>query len=361
MRSDQGHVKQIGDGLYKVVVEFPRHEDGRRNQVKRHVRGTKKDANNKKIELLIQAGEDVRSELTLEQYIKNVFLPAKKKEVKFTTYETYEDRARVHIYDEIGDIKLVDLTPHIIRKWVGEAKTPQMQKERRRLLKTICQNAVYDDHLKSNPVDRVKPPKTPKYSPEVLTAHECATYLEHFYGRRSEAAVLIAMGCGLRRSEMAALTVSDINMETGLITVKKALLTARGGARMGTPKTDESTRTVTMPEPLMERLEEIMATDGPVCRNLDGSAMSPDHITHLYEKERDELPEGVKRISLKNLRHTSLTLAYDATGDLEAAKERAGHSNIAITAHYYVRPSGERDIYAAEKMALKFAEIMPKP
>ncbi len=52
--------------------------------------------------------------------------------------------------------------------------------------------------------------------------------------------------------------------------------------------------------------------------------MKPAVLTHRFIRERDSLPEGVKRISLKNLRHTSLTLAYDSGADLLDVSRRAG-------------------------------------
>lgn len=351
MRSAQGHVKEVRKGVWNVVVEFPRKPNGKRHQVSRTIRGTRKDAEKKKNELLLQAGYDIQSELTVTEYCDLIYLPMKEKSVKIQTFETYERRINNHIRPAFDDVRLVDLTPHLIRRWL-ESKSPKVAKECRRMLRMICQEAVYDDHLQSNPVDRVKPVKVERYDPDVLDAEDIEVYLWHFAGMRSEPAVLIALGCGLRRGEIVALNVEDINPVTGSIIIDDEIVpTQRHGDYQDDPKSHSSRRKVHMPQPLLERLLEILPTSGPVARNMNGTRIKANVLTHLYEKERDLLPPSVPRISLKNLRHSSLTLAYESTGDLEATKERAGHSNISITARYYVRPTGERDKLTAERMA----------
>lgn len=351
MRSAQGSITELEKGKrYLVRVEFPRGEDGKRRQVQRTVRGSRKDAESKKIELLIEAGEDVQSLMTVTQYCEQIYLPAKMKTLKVSAYETYERRIRNHVEPGVGNVKLAELTPAQIRRWL-KTKTPKVEKECRRMLHMICQEAVYDDHLTSNPVDRVKPIKVDKYDPEVLDAEDIEVYLWHFKDMRSEPAVLIAIGCGLRRGEIVALDVDDINSRTGAIRVDNSIVpTKRHGDLDDTTKTQASVRTVHMPKPLLDRLLEILPSSGPVIRNYNGTRMKAASLTHTYERDRDLLPEGVPRISLRNLRHTSLTFAYETTGDIEAAKERAGHTNISITTRFYVRPTGERDRRAADAM-----------
>lgn len=351
MRSAQGHVHEVKKGeLYEVVVEFPRRPNGSRHQVRRRVRGSRRDAERKKVELLIEAGYDVNTELTVAQYCELVYLPAKKSVLKQSAYDTYVRRVKNHIVPDIGEIPLADLSPAHIRKWLA-SKEPKVAKECRRMLRMVCQEAVYDDHLRENPVDHVRPVSTERYEPEVLNAHAIAAYLKHFQGLRSEPAVLIAIGCGLRRGEVVALNVEDIDKETGRITIDNSIVPTSIGDIDQSPKTAAGIRSVHMPEPLLSRLLEILPECGPVVRKLNGSRMRAEGLTHLYEKERKGLPEGVPLISLKNLRHTSLTLVYDATGDILAAKERAGHTNISITSRYYVRPTGERDIKTAEVLS----------
>lgn len=354
MRSAEGSIIELDKGKrYRVMVTAGYDKNGKRIRKTATVRGSRKDAERKKIELLIAAGVDVQTELTLEEYIIEYFLPQRRKTTKASTVENYERRIRNHMLPAIGDVKLSELTPAIIRRWLENVGAPTVQRECRKMIKMICQQAMYDDHLASNPVDRVKPPKVKQYNPDVLDAQDCEVYLWHFRDTRSEPAVLIAIGCGLRRGEIIALNVDDINPVTGAVTVDDAYVPVKSGVKHETPKSESGYRVVHMPKVLLDRLLQIIPKSGPVIQKLDGSRMRPEVLTHLYEKERRTLPSDVPRISLKNLRHTSLTMAYDTSGDIMAVKERAGHSSINITQRYYVRPKGERDVQTAKLISNK--------
>ena len=105
---------------------------------------------------------------------------------------------------------------------------------------------------------------------------------------------------------------------------------------------------MTLPPSIAARLEELREDDGvPLLVNAKGGRLHPDRLTHGYLERRDTLPEGVKRVTLKNLRHTSLTLALEGGADLLAVSRRAGHSTSTITAHYYLRPHESVDEAAA--------------
>lgn len=307
------------------------------------------------MEMLLSAGIATEAEATLSTYCRSVFLPAKEKELKPSTFETYERRIFNHLEPGLGGFELTEITPQVIRKWLSD-KPSKIQRECRRMLRIVLQSAIYDGFLDSNPVDRVRPPKVERYEPEVLDAEDVEVYLWHFRDMRSEPFVLIAMGCGLRRGELVALNVEDINPVTGSIVVDNSIVPTKAGAIDGAPKSQSGYRTVHMPKIFLDRLLEIMPESGAICRTLDGYRMAPAAVTHLYIKERDLLPDGVPRVSLKNLRHTSLTLAFDSGADIMAVKERAGHSNISITSRFYVRPKGERDIEAAALIDKKLAE-----
>ena len=358
MRSAQGSVKEIEKGKrYRVFVSGGYDpETGKRIRLSKVVRGSRKDAEKAKVELLLKAGREVESPLTLEEYVYGVFLPQRKKELKTTTYEAYEGRLKRHIVPALGNARLCDLTPQNVRRFLETIESPAVKRECRKMLNMVCQSAVYDDHLTSNPVARVKPPKVPRYEPDVLSVEDMKSYISHFRGKRCEAVVLIAMGCGLRRGELVALNVEDIDKETGAIVVDDAYVPTKSGSKHETTKTEAGSRIVHMPRFLLERLILLLPDSGPLARNLDGSRMAPAALTHLYIKERNELPPDVPRVSLKNLRHSSLTLAYDSGADIMEVKERAGHTNISITSRYYVRPKGQRDLETADLISEAFSE-----
>lgn len=352
MRSAQASVVEIDKGRrYRVFVELPRDpQTGKRRRMTRTVRGSRKEAERIKGLMLAQAQGVPACDMTLEEYVETEFLPRKEAEVKQLTYETYKGRLEKHVLPALGSKPMGDVTASDVRAALSSIGSPNVEKEARRTLHMVFQMAVYDDAVRENPVARVKPPRTEKYRPEVLTADEVVAYMEHFRGSLVETAVLVILGCGLRRGEAVALDVEDVDPETGAVTVDDSIVPTSAGTLHGPTKTENGVRTVHMPRIFLDRLLEIMPASGPLVRNMNGTRMAPGVLTHRFIRERDKLPEGVTRVSLKNLRHTSLTLAYDSGADLLDVSLRAGHSSTRITSDYYVRPQGDRDEKAAEMM-----------
>lgn len=315
MRSAEGSVQKVGRGQWRVVVELPRDpETGKRRQRVRRVRGSRRDAERARVELLVEAAKGVAgSGATMREYAERMFLPAKRAQLKPRTVDAYESRLRVHVYPALGDTALRDLTPARVRTWLERMDAePPTKKEALKVLSQVCKHAVYHDAMEANPCDRVEPVKAARYEPTVLTAGQAMAYLEHFEGSAIEPAVLLAMGCGLRRGEIAALTAEDVDWETGAVTVDKSTVTtAHEGTVTGTTKNGRA-RVVHMPPPLLERLREVAPESGPIVATRDGDAYRPASITRAYMRMLEKLPEGLPRVPFKNLRHTSLTLAYDS-------------------------------------------------
>ena len=361
MRSRRSCISKLSEGRYRVWVEAQRDpRTGKRTRLTKTVRGTLDDAKRAELELRVKAGSyDGDGSATFRDFCEAVYLPAKKREVKQLTYEAYCRRLRLHVYPWLGDTRLRDITPRMLKAHI--TGTQAQRRETRRMLRMALQHAVYMGEIPSNPADGVKPPKVRKYQPEVLDLQDIEVYLWHFRGTRAEPIFLLALSLGLRRGEICALDVSDINPVTGAVTVSKEVVyTSELGNVTDAPKSADSVRTVHLPKSVLARLMEILPEGGPVCRTLDGRRLAPNSVTRLYEDERDRLPPDVPRISLKNLRHTSLTLAYDSGADILAVATRAGHSDTRITERYYVRPHGDRDEGTAEGIDRALGAVRPE-
>lgn len=346
MRSAEGSVRKVGDGRWIVQVSAGRDpQTGKRVRVTKRVRGSRREAERVKVRMLAEVGDGlVGSSSTVREYGDGVFLPAKRAELKPRTVDAYESRLSNHVYPALGDVELKDLTAAMVRSWVERMDArPPTKKEALKVLSQLCKHAVYHDAMRSNPCDRVEPVRSPRYEPTVLTAEQAQAYLRHFEGSSIEAAVLLAMGCGLRRGEIAALRVDDVEWSTGAVSVTKSTVTtAHDGTVTGTTKNGRG-RIVHVPPPLLARLREIVADSGPVVATAAGEPFRPASITHAYERLLESLPDNLPRVPFKNLRHTSLTLAYDSGARITDVRDRAGHSSEAVTERYYVRPKVSHD------------------
>lgn len=358
MRSAKASIVKLGHNHYRVFVEAARDPiTGKRRRLSKTVRGSAKKAEEAKIELLILAGdvEHVSAVVSIENYIDSVFLPGKlsrhkKGKLKLRTYETYCDRIDLYIRPYLGNRMLASTDAPDIERWLEVFDTEAKKKEALRMLSMIYSHAIAKRYLRYNPCVAVERPEADEYEPGVLDEEDIEVYMWHFRGSRVEPLVLLAIGGAFRRGEMIALDAEDINLVTGRVDVDDAIVESRRGPHHDTPKTRKGKRRTYLPMIIVERLREILPSSGPVARNLDGSRMAPNWARKIYTRELEKLPDGVPRVIMKDLRHSSLTLAYDSGSDEKDLPSRAGHGSFAVTDKHYIRSKGGKDKIIARHM-----------
>lgn len=350
MRRALGSISKLGKDYYKVrVTGGTDPTTGKSKRLTKYVRGSRAKAEQVLAAMLTKSGHgaEVAEDITLDGFWENTFLPNAETRLKATTVDGYEKDYNGLIKPYLGTYKLDRITPPVISSWLECLPNAKRRLKARGMLRTILNRAMKSGLLSVNPVYQVEPPRVERYRPEVLDGSDAARYIQEAKGTFVEPAVLMAIGAGLRREEIIALNWSDIGRD-GSVVVDDAIPIARGKpVHEDTPKSDFSNRTVYLPQSITDRLNELRPEkDGPFIVH-NGERSRPDYLTRQYAKWRDRLPEGVQRISLKNLRHTSLTLALEGGAELLAVSRRAGHSNVSVTAQYYLRPHKNIDQAAA--------------
>ena len=346
MRAARGCVQKLGKEHYKVTVSYTDPTTGNRHRPSKTVRGTARDAENVKLKMLARVdGGEYASALPLSEYIEDFFIPSLEGR-KSRTIATAKDRCRLYVTPLLGNEKLSNITPKLIRQWLNTFKVHSKKFVAYTTLRQVLNSAVSAGFLNVSPLDKVDAIKREQYDPEVLDAKDAEVYLWHFKDTEIEAAVLLALGAGMRRGEIIALDVSDINLITGKVRIDDAITQHGPEIYEGDPKSRYGIRDIYLPSMILVRLCEVLGESGAILVE-DNERMRPDRLTAHYTRIMNKMPEGVPRIPLKNLRHTSLTLAYDGGADILTVSRRAGHSNTQVTTDYYVRPKGSRDREAA--------------
>jgi integrase len=206
-----------------------------------------------------------------------------------------------------------------------------------------------------NVLDAVKAPPVPRRKPAVLSADEANAYLDAFAGSPLEATILVAIGAGLRRSELAALSWKDTDLRAGTVSVTKGRHQRQGDVWIEPPKSQASRRVVALPQRCVDRLTRIRGV-GPLAVE-NGVWMSPELISRRYKTTLADA--GLTYLPLKNLRHTSATLALQAGASLYAVSKRLGHSSPAVTDAFYLSPDRSLDEDAARRLD-RALERVPK-
>ncbi len=351
MRSAQASVVEIEKGKrYRVFVEAGRDPlTGKRKRISRQIRGSRKDAERLRVQLLAEIGEpDVAARpMTLHAFWESVYLPSCKERLRPNTVEGYEKDYGQLVLPHLGGMKLSDVTPIAVERMLFKLKESR-RFPAYKILRQILSKAVKVGAVATNACKAVDVPKRSAYRPVTLTAKQAAAYISHFRGTESEKAVLLALGGGFRRSELCALEWGDL-ADDGTVSVTHALTVAYNVPHDDAPKTPFSERKVHLPSGISRRLNELRpeSNEGTIVSS-DGLPVHPEAVSKKYRAEQKGLPEGVPRIPLKDLRHTSLTLTLESGADILAVSRRAGHANISITSAYYLRPHEHVDVSAAE-------------
>lgn len=196
---------------------------------------------------------------------------------------------------------------------------------------------------------------------------QTATLIEAMRPTRMFMPTILAVLCGLRRGEIAALRRKNVDLAAGNVAIAESAEQTKA-VRYKEPKSGKA-RNVCLSETVIEELnawrlkqaEELlrigMRPDGDtfVVTQTDGSPLQPRSIT--YEWVRVLASKKRPRIRFHDLRHTHAAHMLKDGIHPKIASERLGHSKIGITLDLYshVMPGMQEDAVAKLDAALKAA------
>ncbi len=88
-----------------------------------------------------------------------------------------------------------------------------------------------------------------------LSPAQARKLLEAAKGDRLEALYVLAITTGMRQGELLSLGWDDLDLESGVVRVRRALTLAKGGPRLTKPKTRGSCRFIGLTSGATEALE----------------------------------------------------------------------------------------------------------
>ena len=167
-----------------------------------------------------------------------------------------------------------------------------------------------------------------------LSANDCSTVLRHAFGsslraKRDYAVLAMLFGCGLRRSELVGLGVTDVQIRQGHWAIVD--LIGKGG----------HIRTVPIPEWVKAALDVWTAaagvTEGRIFRAVARSKVWGDGISQnvvWYVVKGCCERAGLQHIAPHDLRRTCAKLCHDRGGELEQIQFLLGHVSVQTTERY---------------------------
>ena len=195
------------------------------------------------------------------------------------TAALYAKLLRLTILPTWANRLLGDISAAEISAWyAGVRTTPTQQANAYGLLESIFKDAVEEGLVEANPC-RVKAGGQKQRAREidVLTVDQLNRYLAAVPEAR-RVPLLLAGWCGLRSGEVRGLRVRDLDLDTGVVHVRQAVVRLKGQLLIGPPKTNAGIRSVAIPPHLLP----------PVPRA--GSGLSVESLSSPYVRG---WPEGV--------------------------------------------------------------------
>lgn len=284
----------------------------------------------------------------LDQYI------ASRSGVEKKTIREYKRYADSDVGPALGAIPLSKLTRADIAGWVNAMREAGAAggtiQNKHGFLSGALKRAVGDGHLAANPCEGVRLPRTVEQEMVFLTRDEFqilkAAFSEHY---QPLVEFLVASGC--RASEALALTPSDVNRATGEVRIMKAWKRTGSGYDMGTPKSRKGTRTINVPNPVLDQLDYsrewlFTGTNGGPVRLY--SWRSNVWYKSLAKARKNGLGKSPR---IHDLRHTCASWMIGAGVPLPVIQDHLGHESIKTTVDTYGHLDRRNHVAAADAIA----------
>jgi integrase len=353
----RGSIRRRGKRSWELKFDTPS-DDGRRRTRYVTVKGTRQDAQRELTKLLGQADAgslppaDAR---TVAEHIR-AWLDGPNG-LSRKTLERYRELAERQIIPFIGGHRLQRLSVQAVREWhadvaakpyaKGRTLSPRTIGHAHRVLHRALALAVENEVLARNVASVVGPPKVEAREVAILTTDEIALVLERMRGHALEPIVTLALTAGLRRGEILALQLGDLDLEAATLRVQRSLEeTHAGGLQFKAPKSAAGVRTIALPALVLRehrrKLLELRLALGqgkPDESTLlfgnpeDGAPRSPDNLTTAWRWACRKL--GLPPISFHGLRHCHASLLIAGGVDVVQASKRLGHSKPGTTLNVY--------------------------
>jgi integrase len=147
--------------------------------------------------------------------------------VRPLTYRSYENAVSRYIVPHLGHRRLAQLTPEHVQAFLSTLERAGVSAARRAYVRVVLRNAL-NTALRWRLVVRnaamlVDPPRTVAHEIHPLTPDQALQLLRAAQGHCFDGLITVALSCGLRRGEMLGLQWPDVDLDAGMLHVRRAL------------------------------------------------------------------------------------------------------------------------------------------
>lgn len=319
------------------------------------------------------AGGMVKFEIFAEEWFSEYAKP----NLRNTTFNfLYHQRLRV--YRAIGDTSMEKITVRQLQEFInslskdganevnGKPLSPKTVRHVLSLVSDIFAYAVRMGIARENPCVRVVLPKLVRKEKKIYTVEETVRLMELLRKEpvkyRAFFYLLIYSGC--RRGELLGLEWRDVDFANCLISIRRtSCYTPDRGTYTDTTKTEQSKRTLKLPQEVMDILCELRefqlrqadifgdkwVESGRLFTKENGEPQHPNTSYHWLEKfcARNGLPF----YGLHSFRHLFASLLVSNGVDIVTVSGVLGHSAVSTTSNIYCHMLEDARVRASDTVA----------
>ena len=265
---------------------------------------TKKEALNYEKEFMRKTAADMKMEMG--SFIE-VYFEDKRKELKENSIRNKQHMMNKHIVPYFGTRKMNEITPADVIQWQNTIQEKGYSKTYERMIQNQL-NALFNHaqkiyNLKENPCKKVKRMgKSDADKLEFWTKEEYECFITVIDPESEDYLIFeILFWTGIREGELLALSLSDFDMSGNRLHINKTYNRIQKRDVIDTPKTENSVRTIDIPNFLKEEVQEYVKKRYGFPEN---QRLFPIVARTLQKRlKRYEKQSGVKQIRVHDIRH----------------------------------------------------------
>ncbi|MDD2998561.1 MAG: tyrosine recombinase [Erysipelotrichia bacterium] len=240
--------------------------------------------------------------------------------------------------------KLAALSHAQIRAFWSERRnaglSPQSMRRGQSALRGLLKYAMRHKQIEHNPVEAMESPRRQRPLPRALSAEDInlllnSPDLKTVSGMRDRAILETLYGSGLRVSEVAGLSIENLDMDNQM-----ARITGKGNKERIVPLTPASCAAITAYISARHIEHPKSKTEREIFLNHLGTPLSARSIARIIDKYSRQLAMMMK-ITPHQFRHSFATHLLNNGADIRAVQEMLGHESLSTT-QIYTRISKER-------------------
>lgn len=317
------------------------------------------------------------SKLTVAEWM-DIWLKEYQGSKKPLTISNYAQTINKHIKPALGKIQLKNLSNLQIQRFYnslskGESPlAPKSVKNLHGILHKALDQAVIIGELKTNPSTGCIMPKQTQKEITPLEPEEITRFIENLKDESYRTLFLMAIFTGMRQGELLGLSWDDVDLENGIVNIRRQLQCLKGHYFLQTPKHDKL-RMIAPPRLVMDALAEEKKTQdqwkalfAEQWKNEWNLVFTDPFGKHLVRRTVDKHYKkilqacGIEDHRFHDIRHTFAVSMLDAGEDFKTLQENLGHASAAFTLNQYAHVSKRMMLQTSQKMNDYFEKLMPK-